>query len=98
MPSTDVIRVTAVWSRDVNFDRLAGRTRIIAAIREVMSEGFHVESLRLQNVLEIVKSLLSGCRPSLQSLLFCDGRNHRRILRELEGNPPDVLYCDGVRT
>jgi hypothetical protein len=111
MPQKLRKRLTAVWSRDVNFARLAGRTRIIAAIREEMAANYQVENLRLHNLLErrglrggrgaiasAVQSTLSGSLPSLQCLLFCDHANHERIAQELRSNPPEVLYLDGVRT
>jgi hypothetical protein len=103
--------LAAVWSRDVNVARLAGRTRIIAAIREQMSASYAVKNLRLQNLLETksagaiawtviraLQSILSGSLPSLQCLLFCDRANHKRIARELERDAPEILYLDGVRT
>ncbi len=104
-------RLTAIWTRDVSFDRLAGRTRIIAAIREQMSANYQVRNSRLHNLLETksagaigwtilgaLQSLLSGSLPSLQCLLFCDRTNHKRIVQELERDAPETLYLDGVRT
>ena len=104
-------RLSAVWSRDVNFARLAGRTRIIAAIREEMAANYQVENLRLHNLLErrgirgcwgaiasAVRSTVSGSLPSLQCLLFCDRANHKRLMQELKRDPPEILYLDGVRT
>ncbi len=95
----------------MNFARLAGRTRIIAAIREEMAANYQVENLRLHNLLErrsvrggwgaiasAVQSTLSGSLPSLQCLLFCDGANHRALIQELRRDPPEILYLDGVRT
>jgi glycosyltransferase involved in cell wall biosynthesis len=111
MPSTRKRRVTAIWSRDVNKSRLAGRTRIIAAIREATEQQNDVTHLRLNNVLErrtlraafgatsaAFRSILTGNLPSLQCLLFCDRGNHKDIRKHLQDNPPDTLYCDGVRT
>jgi Glycosyl transferases group 1 len=111
MSSIPKRRLAAVWSRDVNAARLAGRTRIIAAIREEMSAQYEVKYLRLQNLLErrgmaaigwtIIRALqtvFSGGLPSLQCLLFCDRANHKLIAKELSSNPPDVLYFDGVRS
>jgi glycosyltransferase involved in cell wall biosynthesis len=95
----------------VNIARLAGRTRIIAAIREEMAANYHVENLRLHNLLErrgvggvwgaiasAIQSTLSGSLPSLQCLLFCDRANHKRLVQELRSDPPEILYLDGVRT
>jgi hypothetical protein len=109
--ATDLKRLTAVWSRDVDPARLAGRTRIMAAIREQMAANYRVENLRLRNVLERrslaavggtfslgLQTVLSGRPPSLQCLLFCDYLNHKEIRENLRTNPPDVLYLDGVRT
>ena len=111
MPTEPGKRLTAVWSRDVNITRLAGRTRIIAALREHMSANYQVKALRLHNLLEsrdvgaiawtiasALQSILSGGLPSLQCLLFCDRANHRQIAQDLGSNPPDILYLDGVRT
>jgi glycosyltransferase involved in cell wall biosynthesis len=104
-------RVTAIWSRDVDTTRLAGRTQIIQAIRRELSFNYLAEHLRVQNVLErrtlgsftgsilmALKTLLTGRLPSLQCLLFCDFHNHRQLLARLRENHPDTLYCDGVRT
>jgi glycosyltransferase involved in cell wall biosynthesis len=104
-------RLTALWSRDVDPSRLAGRTKMIQMIREEISANYRAEHLRLRNVLEerrvrafatalfkAVQSLLSGSLPSLQCLLFCDSQNHDRIIQHLQDDPPDILYCDGVRS
>ena len=104
-------RLTALWSRDVDPSRLAGRTKMIQMIREEISANYQAEHLRLRNVLEerrvrafaaaLIKAfqtLLTGSLPSLQCLLFCDGQNHDRIIQHLQDNPPDILYCDGVRS
>src|ERR1035437_5341979 len=111
MQSARPKRVTAVWTRDVNTDRIAGRLRTILSIREAMQAHYEVNNLRLDNLLErhnlrtvaaallaALKSILFGAFPPLQCLLFSDSRNHKVILRELESNPPDTLYCDGVRS
>jgi hypothetical protein len=111
MPSEPRKRLTAVWSRDVNPSRLAGRTRIIAAIREQMSASYEVRVVRLDNLLETksiravawtiacaLRSILSGSLPSLQCLLFCDRANHKQVAKDLQNDPPDTLYLDGVRT
>jgi hypothetical protein len=95
MPSTRKRRVTAIWSRDVNKSRLAGRTRIIAAIREATEQQNDVTHLRLNNVLErrtlraafgatsaAFRSILTGNLPSLQCLLFCDRGNHKDIRKQ----------------
>jgi Glycosyl transferases group 1 len=104
-------RCTAVWSRDVDPSRLAGRPQMIQAIRKKISESTQANHRRLNNVLErrslraitgmvvtAFRSLLRCCPPSLQCLLFCDRPNHGQIIEELRGNRPDILYCDGVRT
>lgn len=104
-------RLAAIWSRDVDPSRLAGRTKMIQAIREEISANYDAEHLRLRNVLEergirslvssIVRALhtLLSCRlPSLQCLLFSDSRNHDQIIQHLRDNLPDILYCDGVRS
>ena len=104
-------RLTAVWSRDVDLSRLAGRPQIIQAIRKRMSESTKADHMRLNNVLErrslralfgavatAVRSLYHRRPPSLQCLLFCDRPNHDHIIQELSSNSPDILYCDGVRT
>jgi hypothetical protein len=104
-------RLIAVWSREVDSTRLAGRPKIIMSLREVMSRHYLVQDLRLQNVLEHkhmrtlwetiavgITSLLSGDIPSCQCLLFCDRQNHLDLARTLADFKPDVLYCDGVRT
>jgi len=104
-------RLAAIWSRDVDPSRLAGRTKMIQAIREEISANYEAEHLRLRNVLEergvrslvslivkVIHSLLTGRLPSLQCLLFCDSRNHDEIIQCLRRNPPDILYCDGVRS
>ena len=111
MPQKPRKRLSAVWSRDVNFARLAGRPRIIAAIREEMAANYQVADLRLNNLLErrgvrgiwgavasAIQSTLSGSLPSLQCLLFCDRANHKRLVQELRRDPPEILYLDGVRT
>jgi len=104
-------RVTAIWSRDVDATRLAGRTQMIEAIRRELSSNYVAEHLRVQNVLErrklssflgsivmALQTLLTGRLPSLQCLLFCDSDNHQQLLARLRENRPDTLYCDGVRT
>jgi hypothetical protein len=104
-------RVTAIWSRDVDAARLAGRTQMIQAIRRELSSNYLAEHLRVENVLERRKlgsfcgsilmafqTLLAGRLPSLQCLLFCDFFNHRQLLARLRENHPDTLYCDGIRT
>jgi hypothetical protein len=111
VPSEPRKRLTAVWSRDVNPSRLAGRTRIIAAIREQMSISYEVKAVRLDNLLEkksiravvwtivrVLQTILSGSLPSLQCLLFCDRANHQQLAKDLQNDPPDTLYLDGVRT
>src|SRR5271170_8515960 len=103
MPQEPRKRLSAVWSRDVNFARLAGRTRIIAAIRDEMAANYQVENLRLHNLLEhrgvrggwgavasAIQSTLSGSLPSLQCLLFCDRANHNRLVQELRNDPPEI--------
>ena len=103
-------KLTALWTRDVDSSRLAGRVKMIQAIREEISNNYHAEHLRLRNVLEerklrslmgsllqALRTVLTGHLPSLQCLLFCDNRNHKLILRHLRDNPADILYCDGVR-
>ena len=95
----------------MNKSRLAGRTQIIAAIRDATEQQYHVTHLRLNNLLErrsfraalgtifaALRSLLSGSPPSLQCLLFCDESNLKEIRQHIQSNPPDALYCDGVRT
>jgi hypothetical protein len=47
---------------------------------------------------QALQTLLTGSLPSLQCLLFCNRQNHDRILQCLRDNPPDILYCDGVRS
>jgi hypothetical protein len=111
MPLEPRKRLTAVWSRDINPSRLAGRTRIITAIREQMSTSYKVKAVRLDNLLEkksirailwtvarALQSILSGNLPSLQCLLFCDRANHEQLAMDLQNDPPDTLYLDGVRT
>ena len=111
MTSAPKKRITEIWSRDVNKSRLAGRTQIIAAIRDATEQQYCVTHLRLNNLLErrsfraalgtvfaALRSFLSGNPPSLQCLLFCDGGNIREICQHLKSNPPGALYCDGVRT
>jgi glycosyltransferase involved in cell wall biosynthesis len=84
---------------------------MIQAIREEISANYEAEHLRLRNVLEecgvrslvsllarALQTLLTGHLPSLQCLLFCDGRDHDRIIQHLRENPPDIIYCDGVRS
>lgn len=103
-------RITAVWTRDVNTDQIAGRLRTILSIREAMQAHYEVKNLRLDNLLErrnlravaaallaAITSVFRGVLPPLQCLLYSDSRNHRAILRALESNPPDTLYCDGIR-
>ena len=76
-----------------------------------MSANYIVNNLRLRNLLErrnfsavagtvftALWSTISGNPPSLQCLLFCDRGNHKSIRQQLQNNPPDILYCDGVRT
>lgn len=104
-------RVTAIWSRDVDPKRLAGRTKMIQAIQGELSSNYRTDHLRLRNILERGKirsfkdpllsaliTLLGGRLPSLQCLLFCDSENHKELLALLRDDPPDTLYCDGVRT
>ena len=104
-------RLFAIWSRDVDPSRLAGRTKMIQAIREEISSNYEAEHLRLRNVLEVrgirslvsllvraIQTLLTGHLPSLQCLLFCDSHDHDRIIRHLRDDPPEILYCDGVRS
>jgi hypothetical protein len=84
---------------------------MIQAIRNKMSESGRAEHKRVNNLLErrswgalvstaviAARSLISGRLPSLQCLLYCDRTNHSQIRKELRNNPPDILYCDGVRT
>jgi len=104
-------RITAIWSRDVDTSELAGRTKIICAIRSAMSRKYLVHYLRLHSLVErrdlqtilstvvtALRTLLSGHLPSLQCLLFCNAEDRASIRRELRESPPDTLYCDGVRT
>jgi glycosyltransferase involved in cell wall biosynthesis len=76
-----------------------------------MSANYSVDNLRLENLLEkrsmrtiagamsaSFQSILACNLPALQCLLYSDGRNHEDLLFHLEHNPPDILYCDGVRT
>jgi glycosyltransferase involved in cell wall biosynthesis len=104
-------RIAAIWTRDVDPSRLAGRPKIIQAIRNKMSQSYNAEHRRLHNILEIrsmrviaetiaigIRSFLSGSAPPLQCLLYCDRANHFQIRKELQSNPPESLYCDGVRT
>ncbi len=103
--------LTAVWSRDIDAARLAGRPRIIEAIRKSMSKSHQVIHARLYSLVELrtvsavvsaartaLRSLLAGCLPSFQCLLFCDRGSLQSILQQLQTCPPDTLYCDGVRT
>jgi hypothetical protein len=84
---------------------------MIQAIREEISANYEAKHLRLRNVLEergirslfsllarALQTLLTGRLPSLQCLLFCDSQNHDAIIQQLRDNPPDILYCDGVRS
>jgi hypothetical protein len=109
--SVSLKRLTAVWSRDVDVSRLAGRPRMIQAIRTRMAEITEADHKRLTNILErrslqaifgvvstVVRSLCHGRLPSLQCLLFCDRLNHIQIIEEIRRYPPHILYCDGVRT
>ena len=111
LQSTHPKRITAIWTRDVDNERLAGRLRTITSIRDAMLTNYSVNNLRLDNLLErhsmrtiagtistALQSTFSGTFPSLQCLLYSDCRNHENLLRHLERNPPDTLYCDGVRT
>src|SRR5580658_1276643 len=104
-------KLAAIWTRDVDASRLAGRPRMVKAIRDVMAANYDVEDLRLLNLLErrhmagvlgacsrVVQSFASRSKPSCQCLLFCDPFNHADIKRKIIDNPPDGLYCDGVRT
>jgi Glycosyl transferases group 1 len=104
-------RLIAIWSRDVDPARLAGRTQMIQAIRREISSNYQAEHVRIENALEkrslrsilgavssALKTLASGHLPSLQCLLFCDFANHEKILQLLRERPPEILYCDGVRT
>ena len=103
--------MAALWSRDVASDRLAGRPRTIQAIRQVMSEIGPVEHLRLENLMEhhsisavlwtvrtALGELLHGRLPSMQSLLFAHGGNHRHLREKLQELKSTTLYCDGVRS
>ncbi len=111
MHSAQPKRITAIWTRDVNSDRLAGRLRTIVSIRGAMQAQFSVRDLRLRNLLEqpslrfvgsamlaALRSLLSGSLPALQCLLYSDTRNHRGLLRDIESDPPSTVYADGVRS
>jgi hypothetical protein len=104
-------KLAAIWTRDIDVPRLAGRPRIVRAIRDVMAANYEVTNLRALNLLErkslrgalgacscALQSMTSGLRPSCQCLLFGDPSNHREIGRALTDEAPDALYCDGVRT
>ncbi len=110
-PKTGPSSIAALWSRDVATDRLAGRPRIIQAVRQVMSDMGPVEHLRLANLIEqhnigaiawtlrtALGDLLRGRLPSMQCLLFADGVNHRQLREQLRDSGPATLYCDGVRS
>ena len=103
--------LAAIWSRNVDFDKLAGRPRMILAVRRAMTEACSAEHLHLCNLLErrslgavlwaacsAAGELLRGRLPSLQCLLYADGGNHRNLRARLRHLRPTTLYCDGVRS
>lgn len=105
------IPLAAVWSRKVDFNQLAGRPRMILAVRRAMTETCSTEHLYLNNLLErhnlssvfwtvfsFVSELLRGRLPSLQCLLFADRSNHRQLRKKILELKPTTLYCDGVRS
>ena len=71
MQSVPPKRLTAVWSRDVDTKRLAGRLRIIMAIREAMSANYSVDNMRLKNLLEqrSLRAIAAMLRTMLRSVL-----------------------------
>lgn len=110
-PGTGTELVAAVWSRDVDASQLAGRPRIIMAVRKAMAETGRSEHLRLTNLLErrtlgailwagysAIGDLFQGRLPSFQCLLFSNGANHRELRERIRELKPTTLYCDGVRS
>ena len=104
-------RILAVWSRDVNPKRLAGRTQIIQAIRDFLNNYGTVRQMRINSFVEspslwyfahlvrdAVRIFVSGHLPSLQCLLFSDPKGSAIICEGITTHAPDTIYLDGVRT
>ena len=103
-------KVAMISTRALDGEAMSGRLHVALAIRAVLGECADMTSLVLPDVLTrptparmvstalaLLSALATGFALPLQCALFANGRDHRRLLREI---PKDVeaIYLDGVRS
>lgn len=100
-----------VCSRDIPQQGESGRERTLRFVHESLRAGGEVQVLRVHSVLEQRSlrrvlallargawALLTGRPLPLQSLLFLDARDERRIDDAVRALQPDAVVFDGVRS